>query len=113
MGTRLGFHFLLSGARGVFRGSLITTGNRKTSDSRIGAARLALAGHLVESDAALVFLAESLYTKHRSQQVFALAGILAFTDKMIDRETANKIRRVIEMTQAVIIFEEEKHEWIR
>ena len=29
----------------------------------------------------------------RGQQIFTLAGILAFTDKIIDRETANKIRR--------------------
>lgn len=29
----------------------------------------------------------------RGQQVFALAGILAFTDKIIDRETANRIRK--------------------
>ena len=29
----------------------------------------------------------------RSQQVFTLAGILTFTDKIIDRETANKIRK--------------------
>ncbi len=48
----------------------------------------------------------------RKQQVFALAGILAFTDKIIDRETANKIRRVIEMTQVAQIFEEEKQQAI-
>ncbi len=48
----------------------------------------------------------------RGQQVFALAGILAFTDKIIDRETANKIRRVIEMTQVAQIFEEEKQQAI-
>lgn len=46
----------------------------------------------------------------RGQQVFALAGILAFTDKVIDRETANKIRRAIEMTQVAMIFEEEKQQ---
>lgn len=46
----------------------------------------------------------------RKQQVFTLAGILAFTDKVIDRETAGKIRRAIEMTQAAMIFEEEKQE---
>ncbi len=46
----------------------------------------------------------------RSQQVFTLAGILAFTDKVIDRETANKIRRAIEMTQVAMIFEEEKQQ---
>ncbi len=46
----------------------------------------------------------------RGQQLFALSGILAFTDKVIDRETANKIRRAIEMTQVAQIFEEEKQQ---
>lgn len=46
----------------------------------------------------------------RGQQVFTLAGILTFTDKIIDRETANKIRRAIEMTQVAMIFEEEKQQ---
>ena len=49
----------------------------------------------------------------RDQQVFTLAGILAFTDKVIDRETANKIRRMIEMTQVAQIFEEEKQQALR
>lgn len=44
----------------------------------------------------------------RSQQLFALSGILAFTDKVIDRETAEQIRRAIKMTQVAQIFEEEK-----
>ena len=48
----------------------------------------------------------------RGQQVFTLAGILTFTDKIIDRETANKIRRAIEMTQVAMIFEEEKQQAI-
>lgn len=46
----------------------------------------------------------------RGQQLFTLAGILAFTDKLIDRETAGRIRRVIEMTQVAQIFEEEKQQ---
>ncbi len=46
--------------------------------------------------------------RDRSQQLFTLAGILAFTDKLIDEETANKIRRMIEMTKVARIFEEEK-----
>lgn len=46
----------------------------------------------------------------RGQQLFTLAGILAFTDKLIDRETAGRIRRVIEMTQVAQIFEEEKRQ---
>lgn len=49
----------------------------------------------------------------RNQQFFALAGILAFTDKIIDRGTANKIRRVIEMTQVAKIFEEEKQQALK
>ena len=48
--------------------------------------------------------------RDRGQQLFALAGILAFTDKLIDRETANRIRRAIEMTQVAQIFEEEKQQ---
>ncbi|MCX4380157.1 MAG: hypothetical protein OSJ61_29095, partial [Lachnospiraceae bacterium] len=49
----------------------------------------------------------------RTQQMFTLAGILAFTDKVIDRETANKIRRAIEMTQVAMIFEEEKQQAVQ
>ena len=48
--------------------------------------------------------------RDRGQQLFILAGILAFTDKLIDRETAGKIRRAIEMTQVAQIFEEEKQQ---
>jgi len=44
----------------------------------------------------------------KKQQIFTLAGILVFTDKVIDRETASRIRKVIEMTQVAQIFEEEK-----
>ena len=46
----------------------------------------------------------------REQQLFTLAGLLVFTDKLIDRETAGRIRRVIEMTQVAQIFEEEKQQ---
>ena len=55
-------------------------------------------------------VAMAVKIQDRSQQVFTLAGILAFTDKVIDRETANKIRRAIEMTQVAMIFEEEKQQ---
>ena len=48
--------------------------------------------------------------KDRKQQIFTLAGILVFTDKVIDRETAGRIRRAIEMTQVAQIFEEEKQQ---
>lgn len=51
--------------------------------------------------------------KDRNQQLFTLSGILAFTDKLIDKETANQIRRVIEMTQVAQIFEEEKRQAIQ
>ncbi|MDE6619855.1 MAG: hypothetical protein K2K74_05070 [Lachnospiraceae bacterium] len=46
----------------------------------------------------------------RKQQFFALSGILVFTDKIIDMETANRIRRRIDMTQVAQIFEEEKRQ---
>ena len=48
----------------------------------------------------------------RNQQIFALAGILTFTDKLIDMETANKTRRMIEMTKIGWIIEQEKQEVI-
>lgn len=51
--------------------------------------------------------------KDRGQQVFTLAGILAFTDKIIDKETAKKIRRAIQMTQVAMIFEEEKQQAVQ
>lgn len=46
----------------------------------------------------------------KSQQIFALAGILTFTDKLIDMKTANKIRRMIGMTKIGWIIEQEKQE---
>ena len=55
-------------------------------------------------------VALAVQMKDRRQQLFALSGILAFTDKIIDHETANKIRRAIEMTQVARIFEEEKRQ---
>ena len=48
------------------------------------------------------------HIQDRRQQLFTLAGILAFTDKLIDEETADRIRRMIEMTKVARIFEEEK-----
>ncbi len=45
----------------------------------------------------LAELAEEMVDK--KQQVFVLSGMLAFTDKVIDEETANKIREVIKMTK--------------
>ncbi len=49
----------------------------------------------------------------RQQQVFILSGMLVFADKVIDQETAKRIRRAIEMTQVARIFEEEKQEALR
>ena len=49
----------------------------------------------------------------RQQQVFILSGMLVFADKVIDQETAKRIRRAIEMTQVARIFEEEKLEALR
>ena len=49
----------------------------------------------------------------RQQQVFILSGMLVFADKVIDWETAKRIRRAIEMTQVARIFEEEKLEALR
>ena len=46
----------------------------------------------------------------KKHQIFILSGILTFTDKIINMETANRIRRVIELTQVARIFEEEKRE---
>lgn len=48
----------------------------------------------------------------RRQQIFVLSGILAFTDKVIDTETANHIRRLIKMTKVGRIIEEEKRQAI-
>ncbi len=58
-------------------------------------------------------VALAVQMKDRGQQLFALSGILAFTDKIIDHETANKIRRAIEMTQVAQIFEEEKQQALK
>ena len=49
----------------------------------------------------------------RDQQLFTLAGLLAFTDKLIDSETADKIRSVMEMTQVAMIFEKEKQQAVK
>lgn len=48
--------------------------------------------------------------QNREQQVFVLAGIMTFTDKVIDEDTANEIRRVIGMTKIGMMIEREKEE---
>ena len=47
------------------------------------------------------------------QQLFVLAGILTFTDKIIDEEHAKTIRRAIQMTKVAMIFEKEKEEAVK
>ena len=47
------------------------------------------------------------------QQLFTLAGLLTFTDKVMDIKTATQVRRMIEMTQIARIFEEEKQQALR
>ncbi len=51
--------------------------------------------------------------RDREQQLFVLAGILTFTDKIIDEESAKSIRRVIQMTKVAMIFEREKEEAVK
>ena len=51
-----------------------------------------------------------LELEDREQQLFVLAGILTFTDKIIDEEHAKTIRRAIQMTKVAMIFEKEKEE---
>lgn len=43
-------------------------------------------------------------------QLFLLSGILVFTDKVIDQETAKQIKEWIRMTKVARLFEEEKIE---
>lgn len=43
-------------------------------------------------------------------QLFLLSGILVFTDKVIDRETAKQIKEWIRMTKVARLFEKEKIE---
>ena len=46
--------------------------------------------------------------RDREQQLFALTGLLTFTDKLLDDEMADKIKEVIRMTKVARLFEEEK-----
>lgn len=54
-----------------------------------------------------------LELEDREQQLFVLAGILTFTDKIIDGEHAKTIRRAIQMTKVAMIFEKEKEEAVK
>ncbi|MDE7311955.1 MAG: hypothetical protein K2N87_10150 [Eubacterium sp.] len=49
----------------------------------------------------------------RMQQAFVLSGMLAFTDKVIDKETANKIREVIKMTKVERMIRKELRKEMR
>ena len=49
---------------------------------------------------------------NRRYRIAFLEGILTFTDKLIDVETANKIRRAIELTQLARISEGEKQQMV-
>ncbi len=51
--------------------------------------------------------------RNREQQVFVLAGILTFTDKIIDEKTAIKIRRLIQMTKVGMIIAKEQEEAVK
>lgn len=46
----------------------------------------------------------------QEQQIFVLAGIITFTDKVINEEAADQIRKVIRMTKIGMLFEKEKEE---
>lgn len=43
-------------------------------------------------------------------QVFALAGIITFGDKVIDKASADRVKEWIMMTKVARLFEEEKQE---
>ncbi len=58
-----------------------------------------------------VDLAEKIEDKER--QVFALTGIYVFSDKLIQREDAERIRRLLNMTQVEQIYTEERMEAVR
>lgn len=48
--------------------------------------------------------------KEEEIQLFLLSGILVFTDKVIDDETAKQIKEWIRMTKVARLFEDEKNE---
>ncbi len=48
--------------------------------------------------------------KEEETQLFLLSGILVFTDKVIDKETAKQIKEWIRMTKVARLYEEEKIE---
>lgn len=58
-----------------------------------------------------IHLAKELTNEY--QQVFALSGIVTFSDKIIDKEYAANIRRWIQMTKVGRIIEMEKEEAVK
>lgn len=64
----------------------------------------------IKKAAEMAGLAEQM--QDREQQMFVMAGLLAFTDKIIDLETANKIKEKISMNKVEwLIRQEERREW--
>ena len=63
----------------------------------------------IKKAAEMAELAEQM--QDREQQMFVMAGLLAFTDKIIDLETANKIKEKISMNKVEwLIRQEERRE---
>lgn len=63
----------------------------------------------IKKAAEMAGLAEQM--QDREQQMFVMAGLLAFTDKIIDLETANKIKEKISMNKVEwLIRQEERRE---
>lgn len=50
---------------------------------------------------------------NEKQQVFALAGLLTFSDKIIDADYSNSVKEWIMMTKVARLFEEEKMEAVK
>lgn len=51
--------------------------------------------------------------KDENSMVFLLSGILVFTDKVIDKETGNRVKEWIMMTKVGRLFEEEKQQAVK
>jgi hypothetical protein len=59
----------------------------------------------------IIELAKQMTDLH--QQTFVLSGALVFADKIIDKETKQRVKEMIRMTQIGRMFEEEKEEAVR
>ena len=58
-------------------------------------------------------LSKKISEKDQKTGLFILTSLVVFSDKIIDKETSEEVRRWIEMTQIGRIFEEEKQEAVR